>query len=222
MNSVHEPGSRTMSKNQLRNNTKSIRIENKPSAQPVASPRAQAVAPRAQAVTPHAQAIAPRAPAAPCCSPAPPARSSTPHACRLSALHRAPCLPPVLPMHALRAQPRAQLPSPCCIVTQAYPGSQYSLYCNTNLLPTKLYCNTVSSQASHLYCNTLQCIATQFQRSKLPSLQYNIVYCNTISLTLSLNLCNTTHSLAIQNIFSQYHLGSSPKTVLHNFFFFSL
>ena len=45
MNSIHEPGSRTMSKNRLRNNTESNRIENgpsAPSAQPVASPRAPA------------------------------------------------------------------------------------------------------------------------------------------------------------------------------------
>ena len=45
MNSVHEPGSRTMSKNRLRNNIESNRIENRPSApsaQPVASLRTQA------------------------------------------------------------------------------------------------------------------------------------------------------------------------------------
>ena len=48
MNSVHEPGSRTTSKNRLRNNTESKRIENRPSApsaQPKASLRAQAARP---------------------------------------------------------------------------------------------------------------------------------------------------------------------------------
>ena len=60
MNSVHEPGSRTMSKNRLRNNTKSKRIENRPSApsaQPKASPRAQAAPPAPRPPSPALSAV---------------------------------------------------------------------------------------------------------------------------------------------------------------------
>ena len=131
-----------------------------------------------------------------------PARTSAcalrPRPARLAPVQR----PPALPARALRAQ----LPSLCCIVTRAYPGSQYSLYCNTNLLPTKLYCNTISSQANLLYCNTIaplaiqfpfssnllhcntnQCIAIHFQPILGSSLQYKILYCNTIPFLLKYN-----------------------------------
>ena len=109
-----------------------------------------------------------RAPAAPCRAPGRPPACPAPRLrlpTRPSAYPRALCAPraPAATCPAaLLAQPLAQLPSLCCIVTQAYPGSQYSLYCNTNLLPTKLYCNTVSSKASHLYCNTISPLTIQF------------------------------------------------------------
>ena len=115
---------------------------------------------RAQRLPTCALRLLPRVQCRACSPRARPARP----ACALRA-PRAPCAPrvrPARPACALRAQPRAQLPSLCCIVAQAYPGSQYSLYCNTNLLPTKLYCNTISSQASHLYCNTLSYLTIQF------------------------------------------------------------
>ena len=90
MNSVHEPGSRTMSKNRLRNNTKSTRIENRPrapSAQPVASLRAQRLGrthpalparllPLAPAARPACRACQRLLPAA--CAPLLPARLSAP------------------------------------------------------------------------------------------------------------------------------------------------
>ena len=89
MNSVHEPGSRTMSKNRLRNNTESNRIENRPSAssaQPVASPRVCRLrlpklplrAPRSCCRLPHKPVVAcPARPAA--CSARPSAMSR--HSC---------------------------------------------------------------------------------------------------------------------------------------------
>ena len=115
-----------------------VRPRVRPRAQrPVALPRAQCSAARPRTQRPACACLR---------APAPAAR---PSACRRLPTRPAPCL-------------RAQLPSPCCIVTQAYPGSQYSLYCNTNLLPTKLYCIIVFSQASHLYCNTLSSLTIQF------------------------------------------------------------
>ena len=91
--------------------------------------------------------------------------------------------------------PAPQLPSPCCIVTQAHPSSQYSLYCNTNLLPIKLYCNAVSSQASHLYCNTN---LTSHNTILAFQPQYKTLYCNTIS-------CSQDSFSAIQNPVLQYN-----------------
>ena len=143
MNSAHEPGSRIMSKNRLKNNTESIRIENRPSApsaQPVASPRAQAArpAPRPRACRPASPA--PRAPHAP--APAA-ARLPRPRPTRLPAARR--CRGPAC---YLRAQPRAQrLPSAhasCHNTALLYCDTIWpSLSCNTPQ-PTKLYCNTIS------------------------------------------------------------------------------
>ena len=128
MNSVHEPGSRTMSKNRLRNNTESIWIENRPSApsaQPLASPRAQAAQPALPCAL-HALSRAPSSPA--CLSPRTPAvlRVALPRACRTPAAR---CLAPhasaaCAHARALRAQLRTQrLPS---LLLQW-------LYCNTAL-----------------------------------------------------------------------------------------
>ena len=167
MNSFHEPSSQTMSKNRLRNSTESNRVENRSSAQPVASPHSQAARPAPSAPSTRLPPVRPARPRLAC---APSVSTPNSVCARLRALHAQP-----------RALPRAQLPSPCCIVTQAYPSSQYSFYCNTNLLPTKLYCNTVSSQASHLYCNTIAPLAIQFLPTNFTSLQYNLLYCNKIS-----------------------------------------
>ena len=104
MNSVHEPGSRTMSKDRLRNNTESIQIENRPSApsaQPVASLRAQAAHPTPRPRAPRAQAArAPRLPAAR----SPSASCSPPAAPRAPASAACLCLRPALaraPLHKL-------------------------------------------------------------------------------------------------------------------------
>ena len=108
MNSVYEPGSRIMSKNRLRNSTESNRVENRPSApsaQPIASPRAQAarlasLAPRA----PRAPATAAaRAPACHACAPAPRARACVPRA-------RAACCRTPVPLAAAR---------PCHLLSRA-------------------------------------------------------------------------------------------------------
>ena len=109
MNSVHEPGSQTMSKNRLRNNTESIRIDNRPSApsaQPIASPRTQAARP---APRPRAQRPGRTGPARPT-----PACRALP-ACRAPAAIaslRVRCAPraPVCPLRS--ACPCAPTPTP--------------------------------------------------------------------------------------------------------------
>ena len=97
MNSVHEPSSRTMSKNRLRNTTESIRVENRPSApsaQPKASLRAQATsAPRAQRLPAERPALAPRL-----CP-----------ACRAPRAPAAACF--ARPRALYEPRPRAQLPA---------------------------------------------------------------------------------------------------------------
>ena len=133
MNSVHEPGSRTMSKNRLRNNTESIRIENRPSApsaQPIASPRAQAERPAPRPPAPRAPALS-----APCLLP------PAPHARAPSCLQRWPARPTQARLRAPRAhcelscapsacpayaQPSACAPCRCysgCIAIQHCPAS---------------------------------------------------------------------------------------------------
>ena len=141
MNSIHEPGSQTMSKNQLMNSTESNRVKNRPSA-PSAQPIAQQ---HAQPRAPHlcGARLAPlwRAPHAPL----PP----TPHACcaLLSVVSRHGCLhcdtgsplffSVIIQSSVLRYTMPAKLPS-----------LQYKpVYCNTILaIPTLLkppYCNTI-------------------------------------------------------------------------------
>ena len=108
MNSVHEPGSRTMSKNRLRNSTESNRAKNKLSA-----PSAQPIGPAARPG--RAPCRAPRLPAARPCQPAP----KRPRAQPPRAMHRAPMLPARPPAACSRAptallrpsaQPSARLP----------------------------------------------------------------------------------------------------------------
>ena len=172
MNSVHEPGSRTMSKNRLRNNTESTRIENRPrapSAQPVASPRS----PRAYHACCHAPCLprapapaacrlrTPRAPAParpPACLPAPQCLRS-PAACApqrsACAPQRSACAPSTssrAPSRPSRA-PSAQQPgcschkTICCIVTQAQPtlsiGIHSSVLQYTSSLSSLTLCNTM-------------------------------------------------------------------------------
>ena len=233
MNSVHELDSRTMSKN-LTHEKYRVKLGQKQAectectalgqpARPAPRPRAPrlrpAPVPRPPRAPPTARpAPAPflsRAPLLQCLRPlARPCRAApNPRPGRLAACPARPASPACAPSASTPSAQRlhAQLPSLCCIVTQAYLGSQYSLYCNTNLQPTKLFCNTVSSKASHLYCNTISPLTIQFYPS---SLQYNFV--------LQLNLhyfCNTIHSLAIQKFSSQYDLGSSPSKSAPFFFF---
>ena len=160
MNSVHEPDSRTMSKNRLRKNTESIRIKNRPSApsaQPVASPRAQAARPcralparrcrpavarlRApHAPAPHAPAAcAPRAPCLPSARPARPA-------CHLRS-PRTPCAP-------------STCPAPCCkcsgcIAIQPCLVTIQFLYCDTISLQPSLLQYNPAIQLIPLLCNTI-------------------------------------------------------------------
>ena len=93
---------------------------------------------------------------------------------------------------------------------------QYNFFFPTNYTPLQynlLYCNTTSSPQAFfstiqkLYCNTI------FNTHST---------CNTIllSCTTKATISQYNAFLAIQKFsFSQYNLGSSPKTVLHNFFF---
>ena len=115
MNSVHEPGSRTMSKNRLSNNTESKRIENRPSAQPAASLRAQALRPARPAVPARLPSVRlPRAPRPPARPPAPaslPAFVRLPAPARLPTFARLPA-PARLPAFARLPAP-ARLPPAC-------------------------------------------------------------------------------------------------------------
>ena len=148
-------------------------------AQP-AAPRAPACACRAS--MPFPRALCPCRPAcrAPACTPVP-AASLLPlaqHARALSALRpaRSPAARAPSAHACCHAQPSAQ---PSAVSRhRPSPGSQYSLYCNTNLLPiqpqysavycntllpNQLYCNTVLNPCTPLYCNTHEPLAIQFQ-----------------------------------------------------------
>ena len=175
MNSVHEPGSRTTSKNRLRNNTESKRIENRPSAQPKASqrPAARPAPYRPPSALPPACACAQlklaraRAP-----TQRPPAARATP-ACasaraRAPAALRAPARSPCAPQHTRPARPstRACAPLPSalpfcrrysdCIVAWLGTVLQYSPALPSPLLlqynPTG--CNTILAPPRFLLCNT--------------------------------------------------------------------
>ena len=153
MNSVHEPGSRTMSKNRLWNNTESIRIENRPcapSAQPVVSPRAQ--------------------------SPGRPRPAHLPHLLPLACLPRALQRRVVAWLDVSRPCVTTQSSSPLsllsqynfCIAIQIFPASlpvtiQYSLA--IQLIPH--LCNTTS---------VLQYNPCHSSPSKTTILQYNLAF----------------------------------------------
>ena len=157
MNTVDEPGSRTMSKNRLRNNTESNRIENRPSApsaQPVSSPYAQVARqtprPRACRALPHA----PRAPYA--LLPPAYACAQLPLACRARAFTCA----------SLRAHAREPTRSRAPVCAHAC-APQRPAYCITTRLPVS-------------YHDTPGCIAIQPGLLQPFQPQYSAVYCNTL------------------------------------------
>ena len=205
MNSVHEPGSRIMSKNRLRNNTESNRIENRPSApstQPVASPRAQAARPAPRPCPPRAcLQRAPRLPrpkgaaAAPACAPLSLARPSAPPS------------PAERPARPVR-------PNACCL-RFSWPYRGLAGHCiaiqSSQSQYTEVYCDTIQTFLA-FSCNTVNCIAIQslqpikplaIQTTLLqpslhkPQSQYKILYCNTISPQISSSL-QYNWTLAIQ------------------------
>ena len=108
MNNVHEPGSRTMSKNWLRNSTESNRAKNRPSAPSAQLGPARAPRPRA----PHA----PARPLPRVCH-APAARLPRPRSAPAAPPQRA-CRDPAARLPRPRSAPapslRAQLPMPAC------------------------------------------------------------------------------------------------------------
>ena len=180
INSVHEPSSRTMSKNRLRNNTESIRIENRPSApsaQPVASPRAPPAALPALA------------------------RSSTPALAACAPQRLPTCAPRLLPRPAQHpARPRARLlhSAPCrglcCDIVQqpTVPAVTIQfLYCDTNSLqPPPSSHNTKHCIAIQLH--VVQSLAIQILQYNpslhKPQSQYKILYCNTNSPQISFSM----------------------------------
>ena len=147
MNSVHEPGSRTMSKNRLRNNTESIQIENRPSApsaQPVASPLAHAVR-------------ACQAPTAPCRARLPPAARS---ARLLLPAPRACCRLPLGPLGRPTrpaARPSAMSRHNCLSCDTVNP---VSCHCTSQYN----FCIAIQTPCSQASCNT------NFAIQSLPSL----------------------------------------------------
>ena len=184
MNSVHEPGSRTMSKNRLRNSTESNRVENRPSAQsaqPVASPRAQLPG-QAPAAPCRACAPLPRSPRGPHAPlpPAPPApRAYAPSACPAPA-RPAPSVrlrPPERP--ARPAPQRARLlpsPTPCrntaaCLTTQAALSLATVPHNTIFVLRYKLPAAKPPTIQILQYNPCPVCLF----------LQYNKLYCNTVS-----------------------------------------
>ena len=115
MTCVHEPGSRIMSKNRLRNNTESNQIENRPSAQPVTNLRAPPARParlacRCRSPSPRAR-LSPERPAR---APARPARLLLP-------APRAPRAPLARPecSHARLLRPAPCHDTAACLATQA-------------------------------------------------------------------------------------------------------
>ena len=191
-----------------------------------------------------------RTPVAPCCAPS----ALAPHTSVACA-----CCVPVPRASAFAERPAPPARAPAAPSVPSYlaravsrhrptPGSQYILYCNTNLLPTKLYCNTVSwptqpplLQYIPVHCNPNSTLQASFSAIQYSVLQYNFplfsspLLCNTMTVlqynflyfkpSLQYNptafshiSCNTISILQYKS-FSQYNLGSSPKMVLHYFFF---
>ena len=170
--------------------------------------RARACLPRPRACLPLPRACLPRASAA--CLPR--ARLSLALALARPCRLRAPPAPAVhLPrahLHTLCAQPNA--------VSQV----QW-LYCNTALhisltWSQYTYCIAIQSPiAQHqvtIHKTVLRYSLSQTQASQ-PAIQP--VYCNTLPAHPSCLGFNTISIIAIQNLLSQYNLGSSPNPFLH-------
>ena len=162
--------------------------------------------------------------------------ASTPSACLRSPL--AFCAPSSTPAQRQRAQPSACSPCRCCsgcIAIQhclCFLPSHNTVNCiaiQSSLLPaflpqyTRLYCDTVSALFSAIQTSVLQYTSSLQAFSHSPAIQFCKLYCNTISLVTRLqytSILQYNYRLAILILLSQYNLDSSPKTVLHNFFFF--
>ena len=192
MNSVHEPGSRTMSKNRLRNSTESNRAKNRLSAQPWPA--------RAR-------------PACACCrAPAAPARACTPAlpaTCRAHPRVPACCaLPSCL---ALLSQYNFVLRYNFVSCSPSSHNTVH-LYCNTN---NPLLYNTTppSLQYKLVYCNTIfffpALLKPPYCNTILPS------YCNTPGTTVHPG-CNTINVLQYNCAVAQ----SIIFFLLHFFFSF--
>ena len=188
MNSVYEPGSRIMSKNRLKNNTESNRIENRPSA-PSVEPVGSACPARLQRPCRAFPALL---------SPVRPAR---PTAC-------APSRPPRTRL----------LPSPCCIATQLpvlrhrQPCllPQFSrFYCDTTLPPAAPFSHN-TKHCIAIQFHAVQSLAIQILQYNpslhKPQSQYKILYCNTNSPQISLSL-QYKNCIAIQFFFPALSLA---------------
>ena len=163
MNSVHEPGSRTMSQNWLRNSTKSNRDKNRPSA-PSAQPwLARAPRPPSQPCPACAHACC-RSPVAP----EPACHASAPRACLPRA--RAACLQRArLPRATVVRLPSVRLPrAPRSPQRPAYACLRTPCAQRLSLAPC---------------CDTVACLATQAALSPATILQvvlrrYNLASCS--------------------------------------------
>ena len=177
------------------------------------------------------RSLMPRAPA----RPAAPQRPAAPRAVSAPLLHalRALLLPaPPTPAYACPPRPLAQRPAPCAPnalraqrpVRPAPCASSHNtiLYCDTiwpsAAIPATIqfYCIAIQIGLAYvaIHLSPLNCIAIQFlsHYTHLAIQSHNLLH----------NSCNTNLPLAIQTFLlqynfpsSQYHLGSSPKTVLH-------
>ena len=214
MNSVHEPGSRTMSKKfdsgkyrvepgQKQAECTEYTAQDQP-ARPGRAPAAQPALPRAPrapaACAPAARAHAAQAPAAPTCAPRAPRACSSP--ARLQRAHSpsaqrllrpaATCAPHARPA---RAQPLAQ----------HLPSAHASCHNTAGVLRY-----TLPSSNCPSCCVTIQflCIKTQPLSPLAFLLQYSCLY-----------LCNTNHCIATQKPLYQ----PSKTTILqYKFFFFTI
>ena len=202
MNSIHEPGSRTMSKNRLRNSTESNRVKNRPSA-----PSAQPWPARA----PRVVRLAARPARIPC--------APTPcRTCRLSLARPAPCpraccaprTPAVRPARLLCA-PRACCAAPC----RGLAGRVAALCTDRVQQPCCLSQDTKFCIVTHCFLPS-QLPAIQFCNTTSPSLQYKLVYCNTkisrpaFSIAIQCNPCNKIFPLGCNTIQPLLAIQSQP------------
>ena len=146
--------------------------------------------------------LLPREPAAPACVPRPPKVISWPDwPCRGPVSRHSPAA--LLPQSRYKILYRDTLPS-------SLPAIQSCVLQYNSTFPT--------IKPSSLQYNN--CIAIQF--SVYPMLQYNFqpaihfLYCNTLLFTVKIQYILLQHKFS----FSQYNLGSSPKTVFALHFFF--